>query len=462
MNYHFMGVGGVAMGNMAADMIQAGFKVSGSDAGVYSPMKEYLAERGLIPLIPYSPENLAGADLVIVGNAITRGNPELEEMLRRRMQYTSLPEFLRWGLLTGRKNLVISGTHGKTTTTALTAHILRKAGLEPGWMTGGVPLDLPGGFSAGSGEYFVIEGDEYDTAYFDKRAKFLQYLPFGVIINNIEFDHGDIYGDLEEIQDAFRKMVRIIPENGTLAVNGDDFRIEPALSEARCPVTTFGMGRGNQWRVSEGSGRIKIHKDGMLWGEVVFQLPGGYNLRNALGAVCLLDTLGIKKEAILGGLADFKGVRRRMEPVTSPEADILIIDDFAHHPTAVQSAIAAVRETYPQRRLLAVFQPRSNTSVTNVFQEEWAAAFSGADKVIIAELHRREKIPPERRLSREQLRDELKQRGIETHLWSDADEILNAIPGLLEKRDIVLIMSNGDFGGLAKRLKRLLTGTGGD
>ncbi len=457
LKYHFMGIGGVAMGNLAAAMKRAGFRVSGSDMGVYSPMKEYLAESGIVPLTPYSPDNLAGADLVIVGNAITRGNPELEAMLRRRMTYTSLAEFLRWGLLTGRKNLVITGTHGKTTSAALTAHILRAGGMEPGWMVGGVPNDLPGGFNAGEGEYFVIEGDEYDIAYFDKRAKFLQYLPFGVIINCIEYDHGDIYPDLASIQDAFGKMARQIPENGVLALNGDDPNLPAALGEARCPVLTFGRGDNCRYRVEGGSGRIVLFKDYIKWGESAFTPPGQYNLMNAAGAVCLLDALGVDKGVILEGLASFRGVRRRMELVSEPDAPVTIIDDFAHHPTAVKGAIAAVRETYPGRRLWAVFQPRSNTSVTNIFQAEWVDAFSGADIAVVAELHRKDKIPESKRLSREQLKYDLKREGVENYLWQDADEILNAIGELLRPGDVVLVMSNSDFEGLVIRLKERLT-----
>ena len=302
LNYHFLGIGGVAMGNVAVDLAKAGYNVAGSDAAVYSPMKEFLEESGIVPLTPYSPDNLAGKDIIIVGNAISRGNPELEALLDRRMTYTSMSEFLRWGLLTGRKNLVVTGTHGKTTTTALLSFILTELGIEPGYMIGGIPRDLPSGFSSGTGEYFTIEGDEYDIAYFDKRAKFLQYLPFAVIINNIQFDHGDIYHSLGEIQDAFKKLVRLIPENGYLIYNAADENIKPALSEARCKVVTFGLESASEYTAKYTSGNIEVGKKGEKWGTFSFIPPGRFNMMNALGVVALLDSLGMEKNEIIPAL----------------------------------------------------------------------------------------------------------------------------------------------------------------
>jgi UDP-N-acetylmuramate: L-alanyl-gamma-D-glutamyl-meso-diaminopimelate ligase len=458
LRYHFLGIGGVAMGNTAVDLAKCGFKVSGSDVDVYSPMKELLAENGIIPQTPYSPENIKDADWVIVGNAISRGNPELEAVLNAGLPYISLPELLKWGLLIGRKNLVISGTHGKTTTTALVVFILEKCDVPTGYMIGGAPRDFPTGFSSQAGEYFVLEGDEYDIAFFDKRAKFLQYLPYGAIINNIEFDHGDIYRDLGEIQDSFRKLVKIIPENGILAVNGDDENIPPVLTGARVPIITFGLRENNRYRGFRQGDIITILKDDQEWGSTKFRLTGEFNLRNALGAVALLDALNISKDKILEGLREFRGVVRRME-FCGEFKGIVIYDDFAHHPTAVECAIQTLKEQYPGRRLWAIFQPRSNTSVTNVFQQEWIQAFSSADKVVIAELHRKNLIPEAKRLSREKIFAELALDGIETFLWNNPDEILANIPKHLRKGDIVLTMSNSDFGGLAKRLGDLLMGS---
>jgi len=240
--YHFLGIGGIAMGNAALDLKKAGFQVTGSDAGLYNPMKELLAEGGIQALSPFAPENLPKAGLVIVGNAISRGNAELEEVLNRRLNYTSLPELLRWGILADRKNLVITGTHGKTTTAALTAHILTAAGLNPGYMIGGAPMDFPAGFSSQGREWFVIEGDEYDTAFFDKRPKFLHYLPCGLIINNIEYDHSDIYDNVGQITEAFRKLMRLIPQNGVIAANSDDAGVMEVVQNAPCPVVTFSAG----------------------------------------------------------------------------------------------------------------------------------------------------------------------------------------------------------------------------
>ena len=452
---HFIGIGGVAMGNVAADMVKNGFKVTGSDAGVYSPMKEFLSEKGIEPLTPFHPDNLQGVDLVVVGNAISRGNPELEEAMRRRMTLISMPELIKWGLLVGRKNLVITGTHGKTTSTAIAAHILKVGGHRPGYLIGGVPEDFDSGFEAGMGEYFVIEGDEYDIAFFDKRPKFLLYAPFGVIINNLEYDHSDIYRNLDEIKDSFRKLVRLIPDNGCLVINGDDKAVEPVVSEARCPVSTFGLGKNNRYIGLTVDGNIRIFHDKALWGECEFPLSGEYNLRNALGAAALLDSVGIDKGEILKGLSGFKGVKRRMESM-GEFGGIAVYDDFAHHPTAVQATIQAVKDMHPGRRIWALFQPRSNTCVTNIFQDIWVDAFVEADKVVIAELHRRDKIPPERRLSREDLRDGLTRIGIEAFLWDDADTIVDNIGEYLKQGDIILIMSNSDFGGLGGKMVELL------
>ncbi|NQS98396.1 MAG: hypothetical protein HQ591_08080 [candidate division Zixibacteria bacterium] len=452
---HFIGIGGVAMGNVAVDMVKNGFKVTGSDAGIYSPMKEFLTERGIEPLTPFRPDNLQGADLIIVGNAISRGNPELEEAMRRRMTLISMPELIKWGLLAGRKNLVITGTHGKTTSTAIIAHILKGGGHRPGYLIGGVPRDFDSGFEAGKGEYFVIEGDEYDIAFFDKRAKFLLYLPFGVIINNLEYDHSDIYRNLDEIKDSFLKLVRLIPDNGYLVINGDDEAVKSVVSEARCPVITFGLGEKNRFRGTIEISRIKISDGNNFWGECHFPLSGEYNLRNALGAAALLDSVGIDRGEILRGLSGFKGVKRRME-LAGEVGGIAVYDDFAHHPTAVKASIQAVKDMHPGRRIWALFQPRSNTCVTNIFQDIWVDAFAGADKVVIAELHRRDKIPPEKRLSREDLREDLANIGIEAFLWDDANVIVENIGEYLKPGDVILIMSNSDFGGLAGKLARLL------
>ena len=443
------------MGNVAVDLAKSGYKVTGSDAAVYSPMKEFLEASGIQPMTPYSAENLDGKDIVVVGNAISRGNPELEAMLNRRMIYTSMSEFLRWGLLTGRKNLVVTGTHGKTTSTTLLSFILSELGTSPGYMIGGIPLDLPSGFSSGTGDYFAIEGDEYDIAYFDKRAKFLQYLPHAVIINNIQFDHGDIYNSLEEIQDAFKKLVRLIPENGCLIYNSDDENIKPALGEARCKSVSFGLEADCDYTANFHAGRIEVRKNGEIWGNFSFIPPGIFNIMNALGVVALLDSLGIKKDDIIPALEKFRGVRRRMEFVGEVKG-VKIFDDFAHHPTAVKASLTALKEKFSDQRIWGIFQPRSNTSVTNVFQGEWVDAFSEADAAVIADLHRKEKIPAEKRLSREKLKSDLEKIGVETYLWSDADEILKEIGAYLKEGDIVLIMSNGDFGGLPHKLKSLL------
>ena len=443
------------MGNVAADMVIHGFKVTGSDVGVYSPMKEFLADKGIKLITPYQAENLKGTDIIIVGNAISRGNPELEEALRRRLTLISMSELLKWGLLLGRKNIVISGTHGKTTTTALTAHILAQGGYEPGYMIGGVPMDFASGFSSAKGEYFVIEGDEYDIAYFDKRPKFLLYLPFVVVVNNLEYDHSDIYHNLPEIQECFRKLVRLIPDNGFLVVNGDDDNCRTIIDEARCRVIRFGLNEDNDFLSCVEEGYMSIIKNGISWEKCPFALPGEFNIRNALAAAAALEVVGIERQIILQGISSFKGVKRRME-FKGEYQGIALYDDFAHHPTAVKASIQTIRKRHPGRRIWALFHPRSNTCVTNLFQDRWPEAFSEAHKVVIAELHRKDKIPPQRRLSRETVKRELENKGIDVFLWDTADDICENIAGYLEAGDVILMMSNSDFGGLAGKLMEVL------
>jgi len=455
LNYHFIGIAGVAMGQVAVDLKKCGFKVTGSDMGIYSPMKEILKDAGIEPRSPFSPKNVNNDGLVIVGNAISRGNAELEEVLSRRIPYTSMVELIRWGVLQSRKNLVVTGTHGKTTTTALTAHILESGGFDPGYMIGGKPFNFDSGFSSKGNEWFVVEGDEYDIAFFDKRPKFLQYLPFGVVINNIEYDHADIYESLDQILDGFRKLLRIVPENGVLAVNSDDENIVKVSAGARCKIVSFGLKPDSDFTGSLIDGKIEIIKNGALWGKTGFTLPGEYNLKNALASTALLDAAGIPQDVILSGLSSFKSVNRRME-FKGEAGGITVYDDFAHHPTAVAAAIGAVKEMHPGRKVWAIFQPRSNTAVTNIYQREWEGAFLDADAVVIAELHRKEKIPPEKRLSRCLLKDNLAKRGKTVHLWNNADEILHNIGEHLRFGEVILVMSNSSFDNLAERLVELI------
>ncbi len=439
------------MGQIAVDMHKSGFSVSGSDSNLYNPMKEILRRNGVAVKMPFSTENVHQDDIVIIGNAISRGNVELEEVLNRRMTYTSLPELLRLGLLSGRKNLVISGTHGKTTISSLIAYVLASAGLEPGYMIGGAPRNLPAGFSSQGDEWFVIEGDEYDTAFFDKRPKFLQYQPFVVLINNLEYDHSDIYRSLAEIKHNFIQLTKLIPENGFLVVNIDDTNMADLITEARCAIVSFGLNDEADFTCKYAGVNIEISKGGKLWCETRLNLPGEFNVRNALGAAAILDAIGISSDDFVRLLPDFKGGHRRME-LTGEARGICIYDDFAHHPTAVRASIRALREIYPDRRIWAIFHPRSNTSVKNIHQPELIRALKLADCAVIAELHRKNIIPPQLRLSREIIRDELIKSDIKAYLWDEPDEILENILPHLKSGDVVLIMSNCDFGGLAGKL----------
>jgi UDP-N-acetylmuramate: L-alanyl-gamma-D-glutamyl-meso-diaminopimelate ligase len=414
-------------------------------------------EKLSIPVMPeYSPQNLnPKPDLVIVGNVITRENPEAVALSRLHIPYLSMPQALQAFAFEGKKSIVISGTHGKTTTTALVCWILERAGMDPSFMVGGIPGNFQGGFKIGRGPYFVIEGDEYDTAFFDKGPKFLHYSPWVVILTSIEFDHADIYRNLDHVTDSFRKLIRLIPREGLLIANGDDPAVVAQSQEAACPVLTYGFGESVGFRLihtgggEEGSELTVRHSQGET---LAFRSPlyGRHNVSNLLSTLCLSEFLGIDHNTVAKALQSFRGVKRRQE-IVGEHGGILVIDDFAHHPTAVRETVHAVKEKYRGRRAIAVFEPRSNSSRRNIFQKAYAEAFGGADLVMVPEPIRTEKIPLEQRFSSVKLAQSLKDQGTEAFSFPNTDRLLDDLVFRTRPGDVVLFMSNGAFDNLPER-----------
>src|ERR1051326_508737 len=397
-HFHFLGISGTAMGAVAAALRERKFVVTGSDENVYPPMSTFLEERGIKLSAGYRPENIPpDVDVVVIGNAMKRGNPEVEAVLNRKLFYLSLPEVLRNYFLRGKHNLVVTGTHGKTTTTSILAWIMEKAGHKPGFLIGGIPKNFGQGARLNDSKYFVIEGDEYDTAFFDKRSKFIHYLPELVIVNNVEFDHADIFRDIDEIKLSFKRLLNIVPENGMVLINGDDHNCVEIARDCRAQLVEIGFSKNCAQRIrdvgysTEGS-RFKL-------GDDVFEIPlvGEFNVRNAAMAVSAARFYDVAKAKIDNALKSFQGIARRQE-IRGEVRGVKVIDDFGHHPTAIAQTLAGLRHRFPGHRLWAVFEPRSNTTRRAVFQNELPDAFKLADGVFISQVARLEQIPEKQRL----------------------------------------------------------------
>lgn len=465
---HFIAVCGTGMGALACMLASAGRRVTGSDQAIYPPMSTQLERRGIGFMKGYRAENLRGnsdgpPDLVVVGNAMSRGNPEIEALLESGIPYVSMPEALKLLFLEGKHPLVVAGTHGKTTTTSLAAFALLHAGRDPSLLVGGVARDFGGGFRVGCGDVFVIEGDEYDTAFFDKEPKFLHYAPRTAILTSVEFDHADIYRDLDHVCEAFAKFIALIPPEGLLAVCSDDPRALDVSRGARCRRVTYGTGdeaslRGSALAIKPEGTRFEVTRAGEALGSFTVPLAGAHNVRNALGVIAVCLDLGLDANTIREALARFGGVARRQE-IKGEAAGVLVIDDFAHHPTALGETIGAMKARYPGRRLWAIFEPRSNTSRRNVHQKAYVRALEGADVAIIAGVDNPDKIPRSERLSPERVASELRDRGCNGRFIARVDDIVafaadNARPG-----DVLLVMSNGSFGGIHGKLLDALAGS---
>jgi len=423
-------------------------------------MSDFLRSKGIEVLSPYRAENLGVVDMVVVGNSISRGNPELEAVLERRLPFISLPDLIHQHLLAGKLPIVVSGTHGKTTTTAALTHVLHQAELSPGFLIGGLPVGWEAGFGAGQGRWFVIEGDEYDSAFFDKRPKFLHYQPQVVVLNNIEFDHADIYASLDDIFLQFRRLIQLIPGNGCLIANGDEQNLESLLNQAPCPVVTFGTSdrvqvrgeilslipQGMRFKIRFASGQ-ELNGTTPLWGH--------HQLLNLTGAAAAAEFAGVTPDQIIMGLSDFRGVRRRLELKYSDDHRWLY-DDFAHHPTAVRATLTSLRARHPDLPIIAAFEPRSNTMVKHFFQHEIAEALGLADRIIVGGLHRRERVPTDQRLDVDQIVDTLRHQGKDARHLENSDEMVNLILQDLPRRAVIVLMSNGAFSGLGGKLLEAL------
>ncbi|HKE86153.1 MAG TPA: UDP-N-acetylmuramate:L-alanyl-gamma-D-glutamyl-meso-diaminopimelate ligase [Vicinamibacterales bacterium] len=463
MKIHLIGVCGTAMATLAALLKSRGHDVQGSDQHVYPPMSDFLVAEGITTLSGYLPEHITpDIDLVVVGNAISRGNPELEVVLERKVRHCSLPEAIRDHFLWNARSIVLAGTHGKTTTTSLTAWLLTHGGLDPSLLVGGIALnfgDHGSSYRVGRGRDFVIEGDEYDSAFFDRTAKFLKYLPDVAVINNIEFDHADIYADLEAVLLAFRRLVRLVPRNGLLLVGADSPHAHALVPTAVSPVETFGLGDEATWRARDiehrdGLTRFTVQRRGEAFGRFESPLLGVHNVRNTLAAIAVGAHVGLTPEVLAKGLRGFKGIKRRLETVGSARG-VTVLDDFAHHPTAVQETLAALRGGYPGRRVWAVFEPRSASSCRRVFQDDFARAFGAADEVVVAAVFR-SNLPDSERLSAEQLVDDLRRASRHARYIPEVDEIVTTIAAEARDGDVIVLMSNGGFGGIHQKLLRAL------
>ncbi len=456
---HLIGVCGTAMATLAALLKHRGFDVSGSDEHVYPPMSDFLAAEGITVLEGYKPEHVNGAiDLIVVGNAISRGNAELEAVLDRNLRYTSLPEVIRDTWLWHAHSIVIAGTHGKTTTTSLTGWLLTAAGADPMVLVGGIARNFGNdgaSYRVGKGTAFVIEGDEYDSAYFDKTAKFLKYLPDIAVINNIEFDHADIYPDLDAVRLAFKRLVNLVPKSGLTLLGVDNPDAAALAPLVRSRVQTFGLSQGADWRAvevrpSSTQTDFRVLRGERDHGVFSMSLLGDHNVRNALAAIAVGADLGLAMEALKAGLAEFKGVKRRLE-VVGEVRGVTVYDDFAHHPTAVEETLRAVRRSSPGKRIWAVFEPRSASSCRRVFQDDFARAFASADQVVLASISR-SSLPPEERLSESQLVSDLRARNVEARHLPTVDAIVDEVAREAREGDLVVIMSNGGFGGIHQKL----------
>jgi len=451
-SFHFLGICGTAMGSVAAALQERGFKVTGSDENVYPPMSIFLEKKGIALKEGYRAENIpADADVVVIGNAIKRGNSEVEVVLSRKLRYLSLPEVLQNYFLRGRHNLVVTGTHGKTTTTALLAWIMEKAGRKPGYLIGGLPKNLGQGARLNDSKYFVIEGDEYDSAFFDKRSKFLHYLPELLIVNNIEFDHADIFNDLDEIKLSFRRLLNIVPQNGMVLVNGDDPRCVEVARDCLAQMIEVGFSKNCAQRIrdvtySAGGSRFKL-------GEGTFEIPliGEFNVRNAAMAAIAARFYDVSKTKIDNAFKSFSGIARRQE-VRGEARGVKVIDDFGHHPTAIAHTLQALRHRYRGHRLWAVFEPRSNTTRRAVFQQQLPDALKLADGVFIAQVAKLEQIPEEERLNPEAVVNAIAKAGPPAFYEQNADAIVDRIVPMLRPKDIVAVFSNGGFDNIHEKL----------
>jgi UDP-N-acetylmuramate: L-alanyl-gamma-D-glutamyl-meso-diaminopimelate ligase len=468
---HLIGICGTAMASLAGMLSERGFRVTGSDAAAYPPMSDFLAQLDIPVAQPFAAANLdPRPDLVVVGNAISRGNPELEELLDRRIPFCSMPQILHDEFLRGKEVLVVAGTHGKTTTTSMLAWIFESAGMKPSFLIGGIAENFGSSFRLGDGEHFIIEGDEYDTAFFDKGPKFLHYFPDAAILTSVEFDHADIYKDLDAVEIAFKRLVNLVPRRGRIVAfdaaeaegGGGASRsamktsLDRCLAKSFCPVERYGAAPDSKWRIADlsllpGKTSWTVLRDGQPWAQLEFELAGEYNVWNATAAAALAVGCGIGRDQIAAALKTFKSVKRRLE-VKAEVGGITIIDDFAHHPTAIAGTLKALRSRYPGRRLWAILEPRSNTLRRRVLQSDLAQSLAQADEIVVAGVFRADVLAESERLELPALAAEIASLGRKARLVADAAAIVADIAPDMRRGDVVAILSNGGFGGIYEKL----------
>jgi UDP-N-acetylmuramate: L-alanyl-gamma-D-glutamyl-meso-diaminopimelate ligase len=449
---HFVGICGTAMASTAAAMQERGYQVSGSDSNVYPPMSTFLSDRKIQVFSGYSESHLSHRpDLVIIGNAIGRGNPEAEAVLERKMRYCSLPELLKEFFIRGKRCLVVAGTHGKTTTTSLLTWVFEHSGLRPSYLIGGIPNNLSQGARFTDSEWFIIEGDEYDTAFFDKRSKFVHYLPEVAIINNLELDHADIFENVAAVQTSFKRLIVLVPRNGLVLANGDDSNLAPLLEIKHAPVRRYGLGEGNDFRATA----LDLSPDGSSFsvGSSRFRIPlvGELNVRNALAVAACALHCGLTDVQIQAAFDTFQGVKRRME-VRGVRNGVTVIDDFAHHPTAIRETLKALKVRFPAQPIWSIFEPRTNSTRRNVFQEDLVTSFDDADHVVVAAIANPELIPADLRLDPEKLTRQLKARGKDASFLPGVDAIVDHLGTTARSGEVVCVFTNGGFGNIHQRL----------
>src|SRR6267378_2118514 len=454
---HLIGVCGTAMASLAGMLHERGFRVTGSDSASYPPMSDFLASLEIPVAQPFATANLEPRpDMVVVGNAISRGNVELEHILDRRIPFCSLPQLLHDEFLRGKEVLVVAGTHGKTTTTSMLAWIFHTAGLQPSFRIGGIAENFGSSFALGKGKHFILEGDEYDTAFFDKGPKFLHYFPDAVILTSVEFDHADIYPDLDAVETSFKRLVNLVPRRGRIVALDAGASVERCVGKAFCPVDRYGSREASNWRIRNprfqpARTSWSVLRDGKPWADFKFDLGGEYNVCNATAAAAMATTYGISKEGIQAALKTFKSVKRRLE-IKAQVNGVTIIDDFAHHPTAIAGTLTALRARYPGARLWVILEPRSNTLRRNVFQRELANSLALADEVIVAGGFKSDAIPQAERLDLMALGADVEQHGKRARIISGTNGIVQAIAPELRSGDVVAILSNGGFDGIYEKL----------
>jgi UDP-N-acetylmuramate: L-alanyl-gamma-D-glutamyl-meso-diaminopimelate ligase len=463
-HFHLIGVCGAAMGSLAGMLKAQGHRVTGSDKAFYPPMSDELKRLGIATFDGFDAAHLQPApDLVVIGNATSRGNAEIEYALNHKLRYASMTEVIREHFIRGKHSTVVAGTHGKTTTTSLLAWVMETGGLDPSFLIGGVAENFGSSFKVTGSNHFAIEGDEYDTAYWDKGPKFLHYLPDLVILNNIEYDHADIYPSLDAVKKAFRLLVNLIPSNGRLAAGWDSPVVREIVEKpiapqgTWCPVESFGIEHPDaMWTAREidffpEETRFKVLREGKEWAEFRTPLAGMYSVKNCLGVIAAAEALGIERRLVAEALATFKSVKRRMQ-VRGVVNGVTVIDDFAHHPTAIRETLRATKQKYPERRIVAVFEPRSWTTRKKIFQKDYPTAFAAADYVVITPIFESFRLATDDQLSIDEVITDLKQHGKAAFAIEGADPIVAHLMPDLRPNDVVVIMSNGGFGGIHQKL----------